>query len=244
MRRAKLIAQGQSGDLGEYDPLVQRYAARDLPILEAGCGLSQVVAALVRRGFTVTGVDYDREVVRFVNQSFPDLDVRFGDVTALEIEDATIGLYMSLGVVEHFPEGPSGALREARRVLHPRGFALISVPYLNRARRAYLDYAGRVRIPEQPGVQFYQYYFSAEEFESLLNAAQLSVVERTPLFVEPHLLREHPAFVRYWRSPLCRHRMREPIRRVLRRAPRWMLERYGHMMMYVCRPAAIESGAL
>jgi SAM-dependent methyltransferase len=235
-RRAKLLARGESGDLGEYEPLVERYASRELPILEAGCGLAQVVAALTRRGFSVAGVDYDREVVRFVNDSFPALDVRFGDVTALDIPDASIGLYMSLGVVEHFADGPSAALREAGRVLHPRGHALISVPYLNRARRAYLEATGRVEVPDQPGYQFYQYYFSPEEFEALLNDAGLGVIDRTPLFVEPHLLREHPLFVRYWRSPLCRHRMREPIRRALRNAPKWMLERYGHMMMYVCRP--------
>ena len=104
--------------LGEYE-IFTRYLPKDLPILEAGCGLGTIVAALDAQGYRVQGVDYAEETVRRVKKAAPHLDVRLDDIYHLHAPDHTYGGYISLGVLEHNPDGPLEGLREARRVLHP-----------------------------------------------------------------------------------------------------------------------------
>jgi SAM-dependent methyltransferase len=235
-RRKRLLKAAESDGLAPYAALVQRYVPRHLPVLEAGCGLGQVVAALVARGYDARGVEYDADTVAFVNREFPELKVTQGDVKALgEIPDASLGCYMSLGVLEHFEEGPVGALHEVQRILHADGVGLISVPFLNPAREAFLRQAPASPPPGENPVQFYQYYFSVRDFKERLSEAGLELIDTRPLFVAPHLLREHPGFLSFWRSPLCRQRMRPTIRRAIEQLPVPAKRRYAHMMMYVCR---------
>src|SRR5439155_18758008 len=138
-KRAELTKQAKLGELYDYDAPVRKYVPKELPVLEAGCGPGHMVAALVARGYKAIGVDFEPEVVRFVNKMWPLLNVVEGDVRRLDVADGSIGCYLSGGVVEHFPEGPAAALREARRVLHPKGVALIQVPYLNPGRAKLLQ---------------------------------------------------------------------------------------------------------
>src|SRR4030095_2732935 len=111
--------------------------------------------------------------------------------------------------LDPFNTPPKQAIAEARAVLRTTGVALISVPYLNPARRASLAQARANNGDKE--LEFYQYYYSYEEFTSLLRAGGLQVVDHWPLFVDHMLVREHPVFAWYWRSPFCRFRMREPI---------------------------------
>jgi SAM-dependent methyltransferase len=166
---------------------------------------------------------------------FPDLDVRIGDVRNLEFETGSIGCYLSVGVVEHFIDGPGLALKEARRVLHRDGIALISVPYLNPARKSHLENLRGGCSSENRS--FHQYYFSVEEFTVCLREAGLAVINTMPYAVEAFLVREQPLFSRFWRSSICRERVKIPLRRVFNNPPRWMRFNYGHMMMFACRPS-------
>jgi SAM-dependent methyltransferase len=234
-RRQELIPLGQAGDLGEYESLIRHYVPSDLPVLEAGCGLGQIVQALELNEYQTIGIDYEADTIHFVKKRSPHLDVRVGNIMALDFPSGSLGCYLSLGVLEHFETAPTQAIKEARRVLHPKGVGLISVPYLNAARRASLTRAAVSNGNSE--LEFYQYYYSYAEFTSLLREGGLQVIDHFPLFVDHMLVREHPVFAWYWRSPLCRFRMREPIRRGLKKAPVWLRQRYAHMLMYVCRPA-------
>ena len=243
-RRQKLIPQGETGDLGEYKPLLDKYVSKDLPVLEAGCGLGQMVHALTLNGYETIGIDYEPETIKFVRGRFPNLDARLGNIKKLEFPDNSFGCYLSLGVMEHFEIAPEDAMREACRVLHPQGVGLISVPYLNPSRSASLralngnvHHQGNGEAGKNENLEFYQYYYSYEEFTALLANAGFRVVDYRPLFVDGMLTCEHPVFQWYWRSPFCRCRMKAPIRRYLRAGPKWLRRRYAHMLMYVCKPA-------
>ena len=48
---------------------------------------------------------------------WPQLDVSYGDVRALEFEDDSFDGYWSLGVIEHFPDGYEDIGQEMTRVI-------------------------------------------------------------------------------------------------------------------------------
>jgi SAM-dependent methyltransferase len=231
--RQQLMTQGRSGSLGEFEGLLDRYARRDLPFLEAGCGPAHLVAAMTSRGFDASGVDYEPDVVRFVNEVHPDLQVREGDVLSLDHASESIGTYMSVGVIEHFEDGPERALQEARRVLHPNGVALISVPYLNPARRSHL-----AEVPTSPpaGMSFHQYYFDVNSLRALLAATGLDLIDTHPYAVEAFLTRERPLVRKLWNSKVAREPMKRSLRSWFAKAPGGLRRRNGHMLMTVSSP--------
>jgi len=97
-------------------------------ILEGGCGLAPYLIRLRQLGYDVEGIDYNQEPIDKVLAFDPKLPVRVGDVTAIPYPDNYFGGYISLGVIEHFTEGPVKAIREARRVLKPGGVFVVAVP--------------------------------------------------------------------------------------------------------------------
>ncbi|MDQ3957742.1 MAG: class I SAM-dependent methyltransferase, partial [Actinomycetota bacterium] len=126
----------RSAPRDEVAPYILRHLDPRGPTLEAGCGLGRFVAFMEHHGFRdVRGVDVSDHAVAIVNRLAPHLDVMCGDVSFLPFEDSSMRGIVSLGVVEHFREGPGPALRELTRVMMPGATAIITVPYLNLVRR-------------------------------------------------------------------------------------------------------------
>jgi SAM-dependent methyltransferase len=134
-------------DLSQFDRLVENcayddsialglsYLPRDGRIIEAGCGPGHVVAFLAAQGFNIEGVELNASVVAAMRQQKPCLPLRVGDVSQLDVPPGHYRGLLSLGVVEHFRDGPAVVLAEHYRVLAPGGIAVISVPSLNAVRR-------------------------------------------------------------------------------------------------------------
>ena len=127
----QLYEKAQRGELGYYEDIFPKYLPKSGRIIEAGCGLGQFVIALQARGFQVEGVDFGTKTVEALNAKFPDLSIRWGDVTKLDVPDGYFQGYISLGVMEHREQGPEPFLAEANRMLSESGIALISIPFLN-----------------------------------------------------------------------------------------------------------------
>lgn len=108
--------------------LYQRVLPKGERILEGGCGLGPYLIRLRQLGFDVEGIDYNEGPIRKIKEFDHRLPVQVGDVTKVPFPDATFGGYLSLGVIEHFTEGPEKAIREARRVLKPGGVFVCAVP--------------------------------------------------------------------------------------------------------------------
>jgi SAM-dependent methyltransferase len=104
-------------------------------IVEAGCGLGKWVIYLNQRGYDILGIDNNELAVANLRDYDGSLRVELGDILDIHYPDSSFDAYISLGVVEHFEEGPLTALKEAYRVLKPNGVIFVSVPTVNVLRR-------------------------------------------------------------------------------------------------------------
>jgi SAM-dependent methyltransferase len=169
--------------VAEASPLTSLIVAALPPhglVLEAGCGLGQYVILLRQRGWRVAGVD----------TSVPALTAAHGrarvpllasDLRQLAVRTGAVATYVSLGVVEHDPDGPGAILSEARRVLAPGGVLVVSVPYLNGARRLGAPWIRRQQAAlRRRGASFYQYVFTRRELLAALRRHGFIPVETHP----------------------------------------------------------------
>jgi SAM-dependent methyltransferase len=147
--------------------LLTRWLPTDGLVLEAGCGLGQYVLLLRERGWRAVGVDWS--VPGLVAAQHRGAPLAAMQLRALALRSGAVAAYVSLGVVEHDPDGPDAILAEAARVVAPGGTLLVSVPYLNGARRLGAPWIARRqrRIAERGG-GFYQYAFTRAELNAAL----------------------------------------------------------------------------
>lgn len=95
-------------------------------ILEVGCGAANVLAQ-VPRG-TLTGMDLSDFILAKARQRMGSrATITKGDAEALPFPDAAFTKVYCTEVLEHLLT-PENALREMRRVLKPRGYAVVSIP--------------------------------------------------------------------------------------------------------------------
>lgn len=170
-----LYSQPANMVLGELYSLFLTWLPKNGKILEAGCGMGQVVSGLINSGYDIEGVEWAPQIVEKIKTTIPEFPIRVGDVTKLDVPDHFYSGYISLGVMEHRIEGPQLFLNECFRILEPGGIACISVPAFNglRSLKARL---GFYSISE-PDLDFYQYAFSRKEFASFLEKAGFEVHE-------------------------------------------------------------------
>lgn len=159
--------------------LIERHLPAGGRLLEAGCGLGQYVLLFRERGRAAVGADWSHEALRAgagLGAPLAAMDLR-----ALAVVTGGIAAYLSLGVVEHDPDGPDAILREAARVVPSGGALLLSVPYWNGVRRLAAPYLRRqARHTREAGGQFYQYAFTRRELGRRLAAHGFSVASFHP----------------------------------------------------------------
>jgi SAM-dependent methyltransferase len=147
--------------------LILRHLPPRGPLLEAGCGLGQYVVLLRERGRAAVGVDWSGEALR--DGAARGAPLAAMDLRQLGVRAGAIAGYLSLGVVEHDPQGPDAILAEAHRALAPGGVLLLSVPYWNGLRRLGGPLlARRARRARAAGAEFYQFAFTRGELRRLL----------------------------------------------------------------------------
>ena len=144
-------------------------------VLEGGCGLAKFLFFLREKQYTnLIGVDFNEKPLDLIEKRDTIIDVRVGDVNKLPLEDNSIDLYLSMGVIEHFEEGPQNALNEAYRVVKNNGALIVAVPYQNVYRGTFRKW---ITIPLlkliKPSFRnshrvFYQYYYSKKDLKKFI----------------------------------------------------------------------------
>jgi SAM-dependent methyltransferase len=130
-RRDTVMASDEYRRLRAFlDPL-----PRGSRILDGGCGPGAWTVVLSDGGFRVVGLDVSRPTLAALHRVRPDLPLVCGDIRDTPFADATFDAYFSWGTFEHFEEGLQGCVREARRLLKPRGLLFVTVPFDNARHR-------------------------------------------------------------------------------------------------------------
>jgi len=122
-------------DTYELAPLFADLCARNQPVLEAGCGSGKWAAWLADRGVSAVGLDWSEALCERARREVPKASFIAGDLRAMPFDNQFFGAILALGSVEHVSEGPLQVLREFRRVLRPRGVAVVTVPFGGRLYR-------------------------------------------------------------------------------------------------------------
>lgn len=111
-----------------FGALVYREAIACVPggrMLDVGCGSGRFLRKMAALGWRCEGLDFSETAVSLCRAA--GLDVRRGDLSSAGFDDAHFDLVTARHVIEHVPD-PVAFLREAARVLKPRGRLLIQTP--------------------------------------------------------------------------------------------------------------------
>ncbi len=152
--------------LGDYRELYLSNLKKGSRVLEAGCGVGQVVISLRARGFDCYGLDFADKTIANLKAVFPDAPFHVGDIHNVPFGDGFFDAYISLGVIEHFQSGQLRMVEEAGRVVRSGGHIFLSVPALNGYRQLRTHFKWWKSSSNLP---FFESCISEEELTFLLD---------------------------------------------------------------------------
>ncbi|MGD0339475.1 MAG: class I SAM-dependent methyltransferase [Bacteroidota bacterium] len=177
----------ESIDLCRYrliEPFFRNYLPGDGKILEAGCGLGGWVFFLRNIGYDVLGIELSKDAIRMVREYNPDAPVFMDNVLGMNFPDKHFDAVISLGLLEHFEEGPQPAFREIRRILKDNGTFFVTVPIQNMNRRLVANPLKEFKrwLRKRGGVKyaFEEYRYTVSEFSNLLKDADYEILVCVP----------------------------------------------------------------
>jgi SAM-dependent methyltransferase len=175
--------------------LYEKYLPKNERILEGGCGLGPYLIYLNRKGYNITGIDYNEEPLKKIKEYDNSLNVEVMDVKNLSFADISFGGYLSLGVIEHFPEGPGRAIEEANRILKIGGIFIVQVPIMNifLMMRYPLELLKRNKLIRKilgkgEKTYYWQQYFKARRLKELFMERGFEIIEIIPMDHEHNII--------------------------------------------------------
>ena len=158
-----------------------KYLKKTDKILEAGCGLGRWIFYFRDRGYDIIGIEASKRAVQAANNYDPTADIRVGDVKKVDLPDASFDAVISLGVMEHFIEGPQDALKETRRLLKNNGYLFVAIPPSNILRMTIThpltSLAKLVNTLRGYGHAFSEYRYTVTDFQRHLKTARFEVID-------------------------------------------------------------------
>lgn len=221
--------------------IVRKYVGEGI-IIEAGCGIGQFVKMISEEGKNILGIDFATKTLCGNKSMFSNLQFIAGDVLKLPLKKNSVGTYVSLGVVEHFEEGPEKALQEAHRVLKKQGIIICSVPYHNSFRKIIWKFLPPNKEASAP---FYQYYFTKKEFRRILENTGFKLINIDYYGVRKTLTDLIPRYKKTINEhvPVTNHKhtnftARKIISKIISTITRTKLVKNltAHMILFVARP--------
>lgn len=179
----------------EHIEMFKPFLSKDGKALEGGCGLGTYLIHFKDLGYDIIGVDYNVEPLTKIARHNGNIPLYCADVQNLPFKKDSFKAYLSLGVVEHFSEGPDHAINEAYRVLSPGGYFLLGVPRssifqkvifpINLLKR---NKFVRKFFKKEPKRYYWEQYFKIPELTGLLKKRGFEIVRMTPVDHEHSLM--------------------------------------------------------
>lgn len=198
---------GYAKEMGKEDYIADiflKYFPKEGRILDGGCGIGQHVLAYRDLGYQIEGLDFSAEAIETIIKFDNNVPCSKGDILRIEVPDCSYKCYYSLGVFEHFEEGPFAAIKEANRILSDNGIFMLSVPYENLFRKIKFNALNFIRKlarqsyistnvgfikkvnkyckPDKPDdyMKFHEYVFNKKEIINLLTSNGFKIVYSSP----------------------------------------------------------------
>ena len=161
-------------------PIAAGFAlAKDLAVLEIGCGLGTDGAQFAKAGAHYTGIDLTDAAVNLARRRFEIFNLHgsfcVGDAERLDFPDNSFDLVYSHGVLHHTPD-TQAAVREIHRVLRPGGRAIVMLyhrdSYNYRINISLLRRAGAKLLRSEKGISLV-HRITGEPLDSLREHARL-----------------------------------------------------------------------
>lgn len=108
-------------------------------ILDVGCGDGYITSLIFENFKDVIGIDISKKAIKFAREKNQGVTFVVGTCTNLPFSDESFDTIVASEVIEHINYNDGKAfLKEARRVLSPKGKIIISTPNLSNLYRRYL----------------------------------------------------------------------------------------------------------
>jgi len=143
-------------------PVLPKYLKPGDWILEAGCGNGAWVQYFNEHGYRAVGIDNNPCIL--AQGCDKGISLIKNDVLRKCFRNDVFDACISLGVIEHFPEGPHRPLIEIKRVLKPGAFLFVSTPCNNWFRKL-VNHPLRDLINLMHRCKGQQLYFTEYRFE-------------------------------------------------------------------------------
>lgn len=150
--------------------------AQHRTVVEVGCGEGYGTALLAGVAERVVGIDYDALTAAHAAATYPQARFVRGNLAAVPVASAAVGLLVTLQVIEHVWDHPQ-FVRECRRALQPGGRLIVTTP--NR-----LTFSPGTDEPVNP---FHTKEFTADELVELLARGGFAIDAVLGLHAGPRL---------------------------------------------------------
>tara|TARA_B100001113_G_scaffold283842_1_gene239005 strand:+ start:502 stop:1308 length:807 start_codon:yes stop_codon:yes gene_type:complete len=162
--------------------LFPKYLKDDAHILEGGCGNGSWVKYLNDKGYNCIGTDINDVILETAKKE--KLNIMKDDILNMSFDDNTFDAYLSLGVIEHWKEGPQKAIKEAYRVIKPGGYFFVSTPCNHLIRKLFnhplRDMVNLFFKILGKKLYFVEYRFERHELRQFMIDGGFDVVESLP----------------------------------------------------------------
>ena len=177
----------------DIEPLRQ-YVLSEERVLDLGCGNGRLIKILKGKNVNYIGVDASEKLIEIAKKNYPDSKFQTADAFDLPFPDNYFDKVFSIRVLHHFPsrEFRLRFLEEAKRVLKPKGFLILTVwnvwgckdkKYLWRLiESAFLKILGKSKlnfgdtfIPWGKKILRYQHYFTKNELKNLVEESGFKI---------------------------------------------------------------------
>jgi SAM-dependent methyltransferase len=207
--------------LQTIEPVLLAHLPRSGKIIESGCGLGRWVFYLRRKGYDIVGIDLAQDALDAARAHDSSVPLLRDDVLHSSFPDASFDAAISLGVAEHFEEGPQKALAELHRLLGTGGILCISVPTQNLIRHLMTNPMKTVyrwlRSWRGEKFVFEEYRYSRKAFSAHVRRGGFEIITMVPDdFLRPKNIGLYVDF------PFLRHR-----------SEKWRLNRAGDILRAV-----------